>query len=158
MTQQDPGYAQSNRPLDPTDRKIIASLQEDAKRTLAVVGRAVGLSPAAVKRRIDRLEDRGVIRGYGARIDAQQLGDHAEALVEIYCGASTAPADIAASLGGFDEILSAFTVSGEPDAVIRVRVENIKALEKVVERLRRNPNIVRTRTLVVLSTIIDRSS
>jgi DNA-binding Lrp family transcriptional regulator len=54
------------------------------------------------------------------------------------------------------EIVSAFTVSGEPDAVLRLRVESIEHLEKAVERLRRDRNIVRTRTLIVLSTIIDR--
>jgi DNA-binding Lrp family transcriptional regulator len=60
------------------------------------------------------------------------------------------------SLGGVEEIVSAFTVSGEADAVIRVRVDSIDHLEKLVESLRRDPNIVRTRTLIVLSTLIDR--
>ena len=52
--------------------------------------------------------------------------------------------------------MSAFTVSGEPDAVIRARVESIADLEKFVERLRRDRNVLRTRTLIVLSTLIDR--
>jgi len=53
-------------------------------------------------------------------------------------------------------VISAFTVSGEPDAVIRARVESIAELEKFVERLRHDPNVLRTRTLIVLSTLIDR--
>ena len=52
--------------------------------------------------------------------------------------------------------MSAFTVSGEPDAVIRARVESIAGLEKFVERLRHDRNVLRTRTLIVLSTLIDR--
>jgi DNA-binding Lrp family transcriptional regulator len=149
---------QLSRLLDPTDRKIIASLQQDAKRTFAQVGARVGLSPSAVKRRIDRLERDGVILSYGARIDPRVFGQGIEALVEVYCSDRTAPADIADSLAGFHEILSAFTVSGEPDAVVRLRVETIGHLEGVVERLRRDPNIVRTRTMIILSTITDRSA
>ena len=148
--------AQSRRPLDDTDHKIIASLRENSKRTFAAIGRNVGLSAAAVKRRVDRLEDAGEIDGYGARIDPRVLGHPVEAFVEIYCADRTAPSDVGRSLAGLDEVLSAFTVSGEPDAVLRLRVESIDHLEKAVERLRRDRNIVRTRTLIVLSTIIDR--
>ncbi len=147
---------QTSHPLDDVDRRIVACLQHDCKQTLAAVGAQVGLSPAAVKRRVDRLEGDGVILGYGARVDPRTFGPGVEALVEVYCSDRTAPGDVGRSLAGFDEIVSAFTVSGEPDAVVRLRVESIGHLERVVERLRRDPNIVRTRTLIVLSTIIDR--
>ena len=59
---------QLSRPLDGIDRKIVALLQESAKRTFADIGADVGLSATAVKRRVDRLEAGGVITGYGARI------------------------------------------------------------------------------------------
>jgi DNA-binding Lrp family transcriptional regulator len=147
---------QPRRPLDDADRKIIASLRENSKQTFAAIGREVGLSAAAVKRRVDRLEAAAVITGYGARIDAQRLGHAVEAFVEVYCADRTAPSDVGRSLAGMSEVLAAFTVSGEADAVLRLRVESIDHLEKVVERLRRDRNIVRTRTLIVLSTIIDR--
>jgi Lrp/AsnC family transcriptional regulator, leucine-responsive regulatory protein len=147
---------QPRRAFDATDRKIVASLLENSKRTFVEVGRDVGLSAAAVKRRVDRLEADGVITGYGARIDPRALGRAVEAFVEVYCADRTAPSDVGRSLAGLSEIVSAFTVSGEPDAVLRLRVESIEHLEKAVERLRRDPNIVRTRTLIVLSTIIDR--
>ena len=147
---------QLSRPLDATDRKIIASLRDNAKLTFAEVGAHVGLSPSAIKRRVDRLEQDGVIVGYGARIDPGALGDGIEALVEVYCADRLAPADVGRSLTHLDEVVSAFTVSGEPDAVIRARVESIAGLEKFVERLRHDPNVLRTRTLIVLSTLIDR--
>jgi Lrp/AsnC family transcriptional regulator, leucine-responsive regulatory protein len=147
---------QLTRPLDQIDRTIVALLQENAKLTFAHVGAEVGLSPTAVKRRVDRLERDGVIAGYGARIDARAMGDGIEALIEIYCSDRTAPADVGRSLAGMDQIISAFTVSGEADAVVRVRVESIGSLEHFVERLRRDRNVVRTKTLIVLSTLIDR--
>jgi DNA-binding Lrp family transcriptional regulator len=98
-----------------------------------------------------------VIVGYGARVDFRTLGQGIEALIEIYCSDRTAPADVGKSIAGLDRVLSAFTVSGEPDALIRVRVDGIDHLEKLVEKLRRDPNVVRTRTLIVLSTLIDRA-
>ena len=147
---------QLTRPLDAIDRNIVALLQESAKRTFADIGSEVGLSATAVKRRVDRLERDGVIRGYGARVNWRALGEAIESLIEIYCADRTSPADVGRSLSTVVEIISAFTVSGEADAVIRVRVESIDHLERLVERLRRDPNIVRTRTLIVLSTLIDR--
>jgi Lrp/AsnC family transcriptional regulator, leucine-responsive regulatory protein len=147
---------QTNVSLDGVDRKILALLQENSKRTLAEIGAEVSLSAAAVKRRIDRLERDRVIRGYGAIVSRELLGSEIEALVEIYCSDRTSPRDVKGSLAHFEEIVAAWTVSGEPDALARIRVQDIPHLEGVVERLRRDPNIVRTRTLLVLSTIIDR--
>jgi DNA-binding Lrp family transcriptional regulator len=150
-------HVQLTRPLDGIDRNIVALLQESAKRTFADIGAEVGLSATAVKRRVDRLERDGVILGYGARVNWRALGDAIESLIEIYCADRTSPADVGRSLATVEEIISAFTVSGEADAVIRVRVDSIDHLEKLVERLRRDPNIVRTRTLIVLSTLLDRA-
>ena len=147
---------QLSRPLDGVDRKIIALLQENAKLTFAEIGADVGLSSSAIKRRVDRLEHDGVIVGYGARIDPTALGDGIEALIEVYCADRIAPADVGRSLVDLDQVVSAFTVSGEPDAVIRARVASIADLEKFVERLRHDRNVLRTRTLIVLSTLIDR--
>jgi DNA-binding Lrp family transcriptional regulator len=146
---------QLSRPLDAIDRRIVALLQDNAKLTFGANGSEVGLSATAVKRRVDRLERDRVIIGYGARVEHRALGDTIEALIEIYCSDRTAPADVAKSIAGLHRIVSAFTVSGEADALIRVRVDGIEDLEKLVEKLRRDPNVVRTRTLIVLSTLID---
>lgn len=144
------------RALDGTDHKILALLREDARRTLADIGGHVALSVAAVKRRIDRLEHDGVIRGYTTIVDTSKLGDRIDVLVELYCADRTAPADVRNSVAHVEEVVEAFTVSGEPDALLRLQVDNVRHLERVVEKLRRDPNVVRTRTMIVLSTIIDR--
>ena len=142
--------------LDDVDRTIVACLRADARRSFADLGREVALSASAVKRRVDRLEATGVITGYGARVDPRRTSEDLEALVEVYCTDRTAPTDVRSALAAIDEVVSAFTVSGEPDAVVRVRVRGIAHLESVVERLRRAPTIARTRTLIVLSTLVDR--
>ena len=89
---------QLSRPLDSIDRRIVALLQESAKRTFADIGADVGLSATAVKRRVDRLEGDGVITGYGARINWRALGEGIESLIEIYCADRTSPADVGRSL------------------------------------------------------------
>ena len=142
--------------LSDMDRKILALLQQEGRRSFADIGREVGLSTPAVKRRVDRLEAAGVIRGYTAIVDASALGFGFEAIAEIYCSDRTAPSDLLESVAGIPEVVSAVTVSGEPDAVLRVQVDDIRHLERLIETLRRRPNVVRTRTMIVLSVLVDR--
>jgi DNA-binding Lrp family transcriptional regulator len=146
------------RPLDDTDHKILALLRENSRRTLADIGERVALSVAAVKRRVARLERDGVIRGYTARVDSSLLGDAIEVVMEVYCADRTSPGDIRPSFEHLDEVVTGFTVSGEPDVLLRLRVDSVAHLEEVVERVRRDPNVVRTRTMLVLSTFLDRSA
>jgi Lrp/AsnC family transcriptional regulator, leucine-responsive regulatory protein len=146
------------RPLDDTDRKILALLRENGRRTLADIGSQVALSVAAVKRRVERLERDGVIRGYTARIDTSQLTDAIEVMMEVYCADRTSPGDIHPTFEHLDEVVTASTVGGEADVLVRLRVNGVKHLEEVVEEIRRDPNVVRTRTMLVLSTFIDRSA
>ena len=146
------------RPLDYIDHKILALLRQNSRRTLADIGEHVSLSVAAVKRRVGRLERDGVIRGYTARVDSSLLGDAIEVVMEVYCADRTSPGDIRPSFEHLDEVVTGFTVSGEPDVLLRLRVDSVAHLEEVVERIRRDPNVVRTRTMLVLSTFLDRSA
>jgi Lrp/AsnC family transcriptional regulator, leucine-responsive regulatory protein len=146
------------RPLDDIDHNILALLRENARRTLADIGDHVSLSVAAVKRRIERLERDGVIKGYTTRVDMSGLDEGIEVIMEVYCADRTSPGDIRPSFEHVEEVVSGFTVSGEPDVLLRLRVDSVSHLEQVVERLRRDPNVVRTKTMLVLSTFIDNSS
>jgi Lrp/AsnC family leucine-responsive transcriptional regulator len=147
------------RAFDTTDRKILALLEQNAKRTLADIATHVSLSVPAVKRRVDRLEREGVIRGYAAILDASKLGEQIDVVVEVWVADRTAPGDVRLWIDKLDDVVvTAFTVSGEPDVLLRLRVDGIDHLQRVVERLRRDPNVVRTRTMIVLSVIVDRIS
>jgi Lrp/AsnC family transcriptional regulator, leucine-responsive regulatory protein len=142
--------------IDDLDRKILDHLERDGRATLADVGGAVGLSASAVKRRVDRLQESGVIVGYAAIVDPQAIGERLEAFVELYCVDSVAPGDLLSSVAGLDAVVAAHTVAGDADAVVRVRVKGIEELERTIEHLRRDPNVMRTRTMVALSTLIER--
>src|SRR5919112_1930622 len=71
--------------MDDIDRRIVALLRENARRSFKDIGSHVGLTAPAVKRRVDRLERDGVIRGYTAMVDPRAFGWHAEAFVDLYC-------------------------------------------------------------------------
>ena len=85
--------------MDNADRKILALLVEDARRTYDDIARRVSLSAPAVKRRIDRLRADGAILGYTAVLDHSALGDHTEALVELFFAPGTQLDEVATTLG-----------------------------------------------------------
>ncbi len=140
--------------LDETDRSILAALVEDARRSASEIGRAVGLSPPAAKRRINRLEREGVIRGYAAVLNHGLLGESIEGFIELRFAAGTQVADIDTAVTDLPEVLESFTLAGDPDALVRVRVRDLEHLKNVVDRIRRGrrggPKILTTRTIIVL--------
>ena len=141
---------------DEIDRQIVALLVDDARRSFNDIGDRVGLSAPAVKRRVDRLEDDGVIRGYAAIVDQSIDGGTMETFVELYCGGRTAPADIRSIVERFDQVVEAFTVSGEADALLMLRTRDIAELEETLERIRAHKSVDRTKSVIVLSRLIDR--
>jgi DNA-binding Lrp family transcriptional regulator len=142
---------------DEIDRSIVSLLVQDSRRSFGDIGEHVGLSAPAVKRRVDRLEDTGVILGYTARIDRNVEGKVTETFVELYCSGRTAPSDIKEIVAPFDQVVEAFTVSGEADALLMLRTRDIAELEEVLERIRNNQHVDRTKTIIVLSRLLDRS-
>ncbi|MEY2398596.1 MAG: hypothetical protein QOJ00_1770 [Actinomycetota bacterium] len=141
---------------DEIDRQIVSLLVEDARRSFNDIGDRVGLSAPAVKRRVDRLEDTGVIRGYAAVVDHAIDGATMETFVELYCGGRTAPADIRTIVEQFDQVAEAFTVSGEADALLMLRTRDIAELESTLERIRAHKSVDRTKSVIVLSRLLDR--
>jgi DNA-binding Lrp family transcriptional regulator len=142
--------------LDELDRRIVAALVEDARATYAEVGARVGLSAPAVKRRVDRLRASGAITGFSARVDPAALGWTTEAYVELYCRGRTSPADIAAAVIQHPEIIDACTVTGEADALLHIRAADVRHFERVMERIGAEPFVVRTRSVIVLSRLVNR--
>jgi DNA-binding Lrp family transcriptional regulator len=142
--------------LDELDRRIVAALVEDARATYAEVGAQVGLSAPAVKRRVDRLRASGAITGFSARVDPTALGWTTEAYVELYCRGRTSPADIAAAVSKHPEIIDACTVTGEADALLHIRAADVRHFERVMERIGAEPFVVRTRSVIVLSRLVNR--
>lgn len=142
--------------MDDVDHRIVALLREDARRSYADIGQRVALSAPAVKRRVDRLESGGVIRGYSATLDAEAFGWHSDAFVALYCEGRMSAAEVRAAVAPHGEVAAAYTVAGEASAILHVRAADSKHLEETLERIRDAPGVIRTHTQVVLSTLFER--
>jgi DNA-binding Lrp family transcriptional regulator len=140
--------------LDDVDQRIIAALVTDARTTYAEIGELVSLSAPAVKRRVDRLRTGGVIKGFTALVDPSAVGWTTEAFVELFCTGRTTPAQITAATRRHPEVVSAYTVSGQADALVHLRAADIGHLEQALERLRAEPFITSTRSMIVLSRLV----
>lgn len=141
--------------IDDVDQRIIASLVADARSSYADIGARVSLSAPAVKRRVDRLRAAGVIRGFTAVIDPAAVGWTTEAFVELFCAGRTTPAQIAVAVRRLPEVVGAYTVSGEADALVHLRAADIAHMENALERLRAQTFVTSTRSTIVLSRLVD---
>jgi Lrp/AsnC family leucine-responsive transcriptional regulator len=140
--------------LDDTDERILDLLQQNARRTFGDIGRQVGLSAPAVKRRVDRLEASGVIRGYTTVIDHAHLGRVVEAFAELRFAGSTRVDDIEEIAHDVPEVQAIFTVAGDPDALAWIRVSDVPDLKRVIDRLRSSGKVTGTKTLMVLGSSV----
>src|SRR5882757_9780549 len=137
--------------LDTLDRRIVALLREDGRRTYSDMARTIGMSVAAVKRRVARLQDDGVISGYTAQIDYARLGWTVQAFVEVRYTGRTSVDDIVATASSVPEVQSVYVVAGELDALVQIRARDLPHMQTVVDQLRRAGTVTGTRTLMVLN-------
>jgi DNA-binding Lrp family transcriptional regulator len=131
-------------------------LVDDGRRTYDDIARHVALSAPAVKRRVDRLRASGALRGFTAVLDHTALGDHTEALIELFFSPGTQLDVVATTLSRHAEVLEAWSVTGEADAIARVRTRDNGDLERLIRELQRDGHVVRTRSQVVLSQLVRR--
>ena len=144
--------------MDALNRRILALLVEDGRRTYEDIGGRVGLSAPSVKRRIERLRAAGALEGFTAVVDHAAMGWDTEALVELFYASGTQLDEVAKTLREHPEVVEAWSVTGEADAIARVRTEDNSDLERLIIDLQRNGLVVRTRSQVVLSRLVSRGA
>jgi Lrp/AsnC family transcriptional regulator, leucine-responsive regulatory protein len=140
--------------MDDLDRRILALLVEDGRRTYDDVASRVSLSAPAVKRRVDRLRRDGVLRTFTAVVDHAALGATTEALVELFFAPGTLLDAVAEVLGRHPEVVEAWSVTGEADAIARVRAVDNADLERLIMELQRDGLVLRTSSQVILSQLV----
>ena len=116
----------------------------------------MSLSAPSVKRRVDRLRESGALEGFTAVVDHGAMGWNTEALVELFYRPGTTLDEVAATLRDHPEVVEAWSVTGEADAIARVRTEDNVGLERLIMDLQRNGLVVRTASQVVLSRLVVR--
>jgi Lrp/AsnC family transcriptional regulator, leucine-responsive regulatory protein len=141
----------SQSELEATDRKILELLANDGRMSFTDLGKATGLSTSAVHQRVKRLESRGLILGYGASVDHEQLGLPLTAFISIRPIDPSQPDDSPERVRRIPEIESCWSVAGDESYILKVRVATPAALEDLLARIRAAAN-VSTRTTIVLST------
>jgi Lrp/AsnC family transcriptional regulator, leucine-responsive regulatory protein len=137
--------------VEDIDRRIVGLLGRDGRMSYTDLGRATGLSTSAVHQRVRRLEQRGVIRGYAAVVDAESVGLPLTAFISIRPIDPSAPDDAPERLRAMAEIEACHSVAGEESYILKVRVRAPSELETLLARIRAEAN-VSTRTTIVLST------
>jgi DNA-binding Lrp family transcriptional regulator len=142
--------------IDDLDRRIVAELVRDARQSYTDIGERVALSAPAVKRRVDRLRRDGVLLGFAA-IVSPELAGRTEAFVELYFHDAVPPERITRALEHHPEVVAAYVVSGEPDALVHLRARDVADLDEVLERIRDELRVERSRSSIVLARLVDRA-
>ena len=137
--------------VEAKDRQILSLLAVDGRMSYTDLGKATDLSTSAVHQRVKRLEQRGVIKGYGASIDYDQVGKPLTAFISIRPIDPSQPDDSPERLRDISEIESCWSVAGDESYILKVRVGTPADLEELLARIRAAAN-VSTRTTIVLST------
>lgn len=137
--------------MEDTNRKIISLLARSGRMSFTELARQTGLSVSAVQQRVRRLEERGVISGYAALIGAEEIGLPLTAFVSIRPFDASAPDDAPERLAHLTAIEACYSVAGEENYILKVRVASPVALEDLLQEIRTAAS-VSTRTTIVLST------
>lgn len=140
--------------LDDADRQLVELLQADGRATQSVLAKAVGLSQPAVAERIRKLEARGIITGYVARVDARRLGKDITAFIGVGIEHPRYFEAFASHIKLMPDVLECHRVAGEDSYLLKVKTANTASLDALlVEGLRTIPGVTRTNTTIVLRAI-----
>ncbi len=138
--------------IDATDVQILTLLQADGRVKRKDIAEAVGLSLPSVSDRMRKLEERGVVTGYHAVLDAKRLHRDITAFVAVTSDGSDHYAEFVSAVCAMDEVLELHAVTGDGSHMLKVRVRNTTALEALLGRLQAIRGVRGTRTSLVLST------
>jgi Lrp/AsnC family transcriptional regulator, leucine-responsive regulatory protein len=127
------GRSAEGAPLDDTNRRLLAELQDNARLSLAELGRRVGLSSPAVAERLQRLESEGCITGYRTDVDPKALGYSLGAVIRIR-PASRQLARVAELARGSSEVVECHRITGEDCFFMKAHVRSIEHLEELIDR------------------------
>ena len=136
--------------MEKLDRRILALLARDGRMSYTDIGKETGLSTSAAQQRVRRLEQRGMIKGYHARLDADQLGLMVTAFVAIKPFDPSQPDDAPDRLKHIEEVISCYSVAGDASYLLKVQVPSMSHLESLLARIRSDGK-VSTQTTTVLS-------
>ncbi|HEV2106021.1 MAG TPA: Lrp/AsnC family transcriptional regulator [Candidatus Eisenbacteria bacterium] len=140
--------------LDDVDRQILDILQTDARTSNAEIARRVDMAPSAVLERVRRLEQRGVIRGYGAQLDPRALERSLLAFVLVRSDERTGEISTGEALAREPDVLEVHHVAGQDSYLVKVRVRDPESLGRMLrERFGAIASVRATQSTIALETL-----
>lgn len=140
--------------INDLDSRILTILQKSSRTSNAEIARQIGLAPSAVFERIRKLEERGVLRSYGAQVDPRAVGLGLVAFTFVRSNDRPGGIQTAAKLAEIPEVLEVHHVAGEDCFLVKVRAADTESLGRLLrERLGTIGTITSTRTTIVLETV-----
>jgi DNA-binding Lrp family transcriptional regulator len=136
--------------LDDIDHKILDLLRDNARQSVTAISARVDLTPGAIRRRIIKLEESGVIDHYTVVLDHDKVGPSVEAYIELSFGGSADVQAILEKAISWPEVREASTLAGDPDALVRLRVDDADHLRNTVTKLRQMKHVTGSKTLFAL--------
>jgi len=145
-----------NPEIDALDLKLLEALQTNARSTFAELGELVGLKASSVHDRVKRLEARGYVRRYSAQLDGQRLGLALTAFVSCYTAADVGYEEFTEAVNQLPEVCEVHSVAGEETYFVKVMTRSTAHLDDFLSRLKQIRGLVRSKTMIVLSTPYER--
>ena len=140
--------------IDSTDRDILTILQQNGRISNAEIARQIGMAPSAVLERIRKLETRGVIQGYEARIDPEALGLNLLAYIFVRSNDIGGELRTGELLSQIEEVQEVHHIAGEDCFLVKVRVRDARTLGRLLrDRIAVSSSVTSTRTTIVLETL-----
>jgi len=133
--------------MDDTDREIIKILKDDGRATYSNIGKKVGLSEGAVRKRIKALTDSGIIRRFTVKVG---LTEGAEAITLLSVSPSFPTSDVSKILKKFPNVETVYEITGQYDIAVIISGLNITEVDECLEKIRRLDGVVNTNTMIIL--------
>lgn len=144
--------------LDSIDKQILDMLLMDSRTPLSHISQEVGISSPAIRERIKKLIQEGIIKGFSTIIDYKKLGLGLTAFIGLSMDESKCcQEDVFTDLENIPRVLEAHFTNGEEDILVKVVTENTETLVELLGRMNAIDGVNRTKTLIALKTPIERS-
>lgn len=144
--------------IDTKDQEILTILQSSARTSNAEIARQVGMAPSGVLERVRKLEERGLVTGYHARLDPRGLGLGLLAYIAVRSEEPAGMPSAGEALAAIPEVQEVHHVAGDDCYLVKVRAADAEALGRLLrERIKMIPGVRSTRTTIVLDTVKESS-
>ena len=138
--------------MDEKDKLILSLLQKDGRMTASEMAEKVDLSVPAVTERIRKLMEGGVLKEFRAVLDAKKVGYDVTAYILLDMSSSNSYGDMVQYAQDNDEVLECHSITGEGSHILKVRPHDTSSLESLLRNIQSWPGVIRTHTMIVMST------